>query len=115
MKFIDYILLRAGIFLFFVVISLPLFVGLGLILYCSEELGRFRFLAYIAAVGIFVWVGGIGWMSNRVAGRMAFENERFGRALRLAWFDAKLHLAFLPLVGRLFGRKRDEDDDEGTT
>jgi len=65
----------------------------------------------LVVVGVSGFVG-LHWLTGNTATLMTFEGHSMGTALRRAWGDARLVLAFLPLVGQWFD-SRPETDLEG--
>ena len=67
----------------------------------------------IYALGAFVasW-----WLSNATARHLIDEQLMFLDALKQTWFDARLRLAFFPVIGPLFtpdeDKTRYDDDDD---
>ena len=115
MRGIEYLILRLGLFLLFVVISSPLALLLGWLVAYLETQDQLQPIIWCIAVSAVVYFIGLGWLANQIAQHMAFENRRFGSAVKCSLYDIKLRLAFLPLVGQWFTpkkRRRGFDPDD---
>ncbi len=81
----------------------------------SIEASRYtNILAWGIRLALIVFLFGLYWLSKRMSHHMTIEGLSFGKGVSAGFQDARLHLAFLPLVGHWFaGRqsKRGDDDD----
>jgi len=111
MRFIQYVLLRFALFFFFALITSPVVLVAGLLLeYCNAH-EQVRMLRWISLAILLLWLFGLPWLTNRAAQHMAFEDRKFGDAVKGALYDLKLRLAFLPVVGHWFEPKNRDDHD----
>ncbi len=109
MKFIEYFLLRLGISLIFLVVSVPLLVVVFAAISKGEE--NLRAMRIVGFVVFFSWLFGQGWLVHRTANYMMFNNMKLGAAIRTSLGDVRLRLCFLPIVGRLFTPNEEKVDD----
>jgi len=115
MQGIDYLVFRYVLFLFFLGITSP--VALVLI-WCVEYLDpheNLRFLRWASIPVLLAWLFLLEWFPSRTAQYMAFEDKPFGVAVKLVYYDLRLLLAFLPLIGHWFefpSDKREFDDED---
>jgi hypothetical protein len=112
MNAIKYLFLRLWLYLFFAAVTSPiLFLSGFMIRYVNthEQLGMLRWV--FLSIGL-AWIFGVRWLANRAAQRMAFENRYFGEAVKSAFYDVRLLLAFLPMIGPWFEPKSRTDDNK---
>lgn len=97
---------RVGYYFVLTAVSAPFFwlaIAITGALEGTEVLAIWRFFLVISLLG---WLLAVGWLSNRAASRKVFHGDDFGQALQSAFGEARLYLAFLPVVGRVFAYKR---------
>jgi hypothetical protein len=75
-------------------------------------------LGWAIRVCLVVWFFCMYWFSKRMSHHMTIEGKTFVRGVKDGLLDARLHLAFLPLVGDWFmpeedKRNYDTDEDNG--
>jgi SNF family Na+-dependent transporter len=115
MRAIEYLSLRFVLFLVFAAITSPLtflLVWLAQFIEARDELNGFRWVVIPIALA---YILGLSWLANQAAQHMAFEDRKLGAAVRFAFYDLRLRLAFLPLVGHWFespNEHKDRDDDD---
>ena len=115
MKGIQYLILRIGLFVLFLFVTSPFVIISGLLFQYLDDHEQFRFLKWISLFLFLIWLFGVPWLANQTAKRIAFEDQSFGTAVKLTYYDLRLRLAFLPLVGHWFeptSDNRDTDDDD---
>jgi len=69
-------------------------------------------LAWTIRLSLLLFFFGLYWLSKRMSLHMTIEGKTFGRGVREGLQDARLHLAFLPLVGHWFIPDEDKRDFE---
>jgi len=75
-------------------------------------------LAWGIRLSLLCMLFGLYWLAKRMSYHMTIEGKSFGCGIKEGLLDARLHLAFLPVIGRWFTPKKDgrafrEDNDEG--
>jgi hypothetical protein len=75
-------------------------------------------LAWGIRLLLLVMLFGLYWLAKRMSYHMTIEGKAFRRGVKEGLLDARLHLAFLPLIGHWFAAEEDkrnwqEDDNEG--
>jgi len=60
-------------------------------------------LAWAIRLSLLLMLIGLYWLAKRMSYYMTIEQKPFGRGVKEGLLDARLHLAFLPLVGQWFG------------
>jgi len=105
-----YFFVRFGIFLF---IALPACALRPLWEFC-EERWHIPALTWTIAAFALAYLLAAGWFAKRTAHHYAFEKRNLYSSKVFACYDARLRLAFLPVVGHWFMPKDDkqEDDDD---
>ena len=112
MRGVQYLILRVGLFFFFMLVTSPIAIVCGLMMKYLEAHEQVRILKWIFAPGLVAWLFGVPWLSSRAAEHMAFEDRTFGVAAKLAFWDLRLRLVFLPLVGHWFAPDTNTKDDD---
>jgi hypothetical protein len=72
-------------------------------------------LAWGLRLALVLMFFGLYWLAKNMSYHMTIEGKSFGRGIKEGLLDARLHLAFLPLVGHWFTpeeEKRNFQDDE---
>ena len=65
--------------------------------------GALRFaLNTVGVVYVLAWLFGGSWVAHTASRRRVFEDDGFFEALRSAFAEARLYMAFVPLVGSVF-------------
>jgi hypothetical protein len=98
-------------FVFLIASMLPLFV----LFHLFEDNETFKSLRPVFAVYFIAGVLGSGWLAHRMSHHLSFENRNLYNAFWFTVWDARMHLGFLPVVGKwLMPRKpeRHEDHDD---
>ena len=111
MRIIQYLIIRFALFFFFALVTCPvLLVAVALLKFCDahEDYRVFRWV--FIGIGL-AWIFGLPWLTNRAAQHMAFEDRKFGEAVKCAFYDLRLRLAFLPVIGHWFAPESRDDDD----
>lgn len=115
MNFIAFAALRFGLFLFYCVVTSPLFGGIFLLSHFLDSHESLHGLTWIIGFFGIAWFLGVGWMAHDTASHMLFENQSLYKSIDLSLHAARFHLSFLPLVGHWFtpaGRGKKDKDDE---
>ena len=110
-------MLRFGLFILFALLTSPLPIGAGLMMEYLDAHENVRMLQWVFAPILLAWLFGLPWLTSQMAQRMAFEDQEFGVAVRMTFYDLRLRLAFIPLVGHWFEPhtdQKDSDDDIDT-
>jgi len=111
MRIIQYLIIRFSLFSVFVLVTSPVPIIAGALLdYCDTH-EPFQHVRWFFIGILLVWLFGLPWLTKRAAQHMAFEDRRFGAAVKCAFYDLRLRLAFLPVVGHWFAPKSRDDDD----
>jgi hypothetical protein len=111
MKGISYLVLRFGLYLFFVVVTSPIPIVCGFGCEYVDAHQQWRFLRWIFVPGFLIWFIGLPWLTSKAAGHMAFEDQTFTDAVKMTFCDLRFVLGFLPLVGHWFVKDPDTKDD----
>lgn len=115
MKAIEYFIFRFMLFIGFLFIASP--VGM-LAVYCDNRwhLMDIRPLAWTFLILVVLYTVAAGWFASRTAHHLAFEQRNLYSSLRFAFYDARLRLGFLPVIGHWFiradDRQENDDDDQ---
>jgi hypothetical protein len=115
MRGIDYLVLRFGLFVFFTLVTSPV---VWVSIWCVDYLDaheRVRMLRWAFIPILLAWLFLLPCLTSQIAQYMAFEDQRFGAAVRLTYYDLRVCLGFLPLVGHWFEPhtdQKDSDDDD---
>jgi hypothetical protein len=112
MRGIEYLILRFGLFCFFAVVTSPIVIVCVLLIQYLDSHEKVKLLKWAVAPVMLAWVFGLPWLTSKAAGHMAFGNQRFGVAIKLAFLDLRFHLAFLPVIGHWFASESEKDDEE---
>ena len=64
----------------------------------------------LAILGL-IWFFTLPWLTKRAANYMVSHNVKMWAAMKLAVYDLRLILAFIPFVGHWFIPSKDEEDD----
>jgi hypothetical protein len=115
MKGIEYLILRFGLFLFFALITSPVAIIAGVMIECLDAYEHLRILRWVFLAILLAWLFGLPWLVNRAAQHMTFENQKLGDAMKGAFYDLRLRLAFLPVIGHWFNFKSRDDDDHNAS
>src|SRR5690348_7126745 len=105
MKGIQYLLLRFGLFFFFIWFTSPVAIVAGLMVQYLDAHEKLRIFRWIFIAVLLAWLLGLPWLTNRAAQHMAFENRKLDDAVKFAFYDLQLRLAFLPIIGHWFEPK----------
>ena len=70
-------------------------------------------VAWLIRIGALAFLVGAYWLARRMSYYIAIEQDSIHSGVKSGLRDARLHLAFLPLIGRWFMRdKHNRDDDD---
>ena len=114
-KLLAHFILSKLLFVACLVLAAPIWY-LG---YLALEAGhQQKLLAWSIFLSLLLIFFGLYWLAKRMSYHMTIEQKPFARGVKEGLLDARLHLAFLPLVGQWFMPEEDkrnfeEDDDEG--
>jgi hypothetical protein len=112
---IHYLILRIVLFLVFAIITAPLTLALVWVYKFINTHKQYEgFLWLLLPIG-YAYIFSIPLLAHRVAQQMVSENCSFAKAVGFAFYDLRLRLAFLPLIGYWFepasgSRERNRDD-----
>jgi hypothetical protein len=107
----QYFILRFFLKALYIVPLVPLVM---LMQYCEAHEALTRFVWIIAVLGC-IYLAAAFYLAHKTAQHMAFEEQTFSLAVRSTFYDIRLYLAFLPLIGHWFasgGNHRQDDDDD---
>ena len=95
-------------FVFLIAFMLPLFF-LFKNFEDNETIKSFRFvlIAYFIAGTL-----ASGWLAHRLSHHLSFENRNLYNAFVFTFWDARMHLAFLPVIGKWFAPPNSEKDKD---
>ena len=97
-----------AIFLF--VLLLPFIV----LFHFFENNETFKSIRPVFTVLGLLLIFAAGWLAHRTAHHLTFENRNLYNALRFTVWDARMHLAFLPVIGKWLAPPNSEKDrDDG--
>lgn len=98
-------------------VSLPLWLPMVWLAESIEASSQTNVLAWGIRIALTLFLFGLYWLSKRMSHHMTIEGLSFGKGVRAGYQDARLHLAFLPLVGHWFidNQSKREDDDDGAS
>ena len=107
-KLIEYLLIRLGLFFFFFAVTWPFPLTVGYTAqYCRKhDLDWISWILALIGIGWFLW---LGWMVEHTATRMVFERKSFLTATKDSIYEMRFYLSFVPLIGWLFGCRRDDE------
>ena len=73
-------------------------------------------LEWVAFPMVLGWLVGSWWLAISTAYYMFEENRPFSEAVKHTWYNIRVKLAFLPIIGRLFklDPAKHQKDDEDT-
>lgn len=111
MRGIQYLILRFGLFFFFGLVTSPVAFLCSLMVRYLDAHEQFRIFRWVFIAIALAWLFGLPWLTNRAAHHMAFEDRRFDDAVKCAFYDLRLRLAFLPVIGHWFEPESRDDDD----
>ena len=111
MRAIQYLIIRFALFFFFVLVTSPVPLVAGALLKYCDAHEQFQIFRWVFIGILLVWLFGLPWLTNRAAQHMAFEDRKFGEAVKCAFYDLRLRLAFLPVIGHWFEPESRDDDD----
>ena len=91
----------------------PLVPVVMLLQYCEAHEALTRFVWIIALLGC-LYLALAFYLAHKTAQHMAFDAQPLPMAVRSAFFDVRLYLVFLPVIGNWFagGRRNKHGDDE---
>jgi len=113
MNFLGYLVLRFWIFLLFAIVTSPVPLALTLLAAYFARHDSLESYRWILAFPFLLWLYGVGWMVDRTASKMILQGTSLVSSTKASLNEAKLFLAFLPLIGGWFvSRKEGDDDDE---
>jgi hypothetical protein len=108
MNFIRYHVVHATIVILYMTALWPLLMLSG---YLGKQAG-FHLAVLAVKTLIGAWLVVSLWMSYQTSKRILFEDMTLKEATVASLDDTRLHLAFLPVVGRFF-KTRGKDKDTG--
>ena len=112
MKGVEFLILRFGLFFLFEIVTSPVAIVACLMMAYLDGHERVRMLRWILAPVLLAWLFGLPWLTSQTAQHMAFEDQKFGAAVKLTYYDLRLRLAFLPVIGHWFAPRTDERDTD---
>ncbi len=111
-KAILHFILSKVLFCLCAVLTVPLWYPAIRLAEHLEGRPRQSLVAWAIRIGTLALMVGLYWFARRMSYHIAIEQRSFFSGARAGLRDARLHLTFLPLVGRLFMRDNDEQDDD---
>ena len=116
-KLLAHFILSKLLFLLCIIIAAPVWypaVLLGKALQAGEKQNVLGWAVGLALLCLFF---GLYWLASRMSYHMTIEEKTFRCGVKGGLQDARLHLAFLPLVGHWFVPEKhlrdfDQDDDD---
>lgn len=108
MRVIEYFIIRFVLFL--VCASLTFLPLVQAARYFDE--GKLRAPTVILTVLALAYYFALAWFTKRIAHHMSFEDRKLGAATKFAFWDLRLRLGLLPLVGHWFMPQSDEGEEE---
>jgi hypothetical protein len=108
-KGLKYLVLRIGLLVLLLLASLPI----GEAIFWLTNFKALNWIAY--PIGI-LYLFGLGWFANKTSEHVAFEGRSLFTAIKFAFGDLRLRLAFLPVVGNWFisdSGNHNEDKEDG--
>lgn len=112
MKLLEYLAIRFWVLMFLCLLSSPFAFVLAVVLHVINGNERWIIIEKILCLIALIWVGFILWLIKPISTRIVFEKKTIKQAAREAFYEAQLKLAFWPVIGRFFLRKREKDDDD---
>ncbi len=106
MNFIQYGMTHAGLLMLYLIVLWPLIKLTDRL----EQQEGLRLVLIAARVLWVLWVVISFWMSHQTTKKMVFENMPLKKATIASFYDARLYLAFLPIVGK-YVEPREKDKD----
>ncbi len=101
------------LFVFWLIVTSP---PLLLLIWLIQSHERLRsVVSWLALPLVLAWVCGSWWLGFRTGYHMFDENRLFLTAVKHTWFDLKLRLSFVPVIGHSFTPDEDKthfDDDD---
>ena len=91
-------------------LALPIWLPTVWLAESIETHGNHSVLAWGIRLSLLVLFLGLYWLAKRMSYHMTIEGETFVQGVKSGFRDAKLHLAFLPVVGHWFSERKDDDD-----
>lgn len=111
MRAIQYLITRFALFFIFILVTSPVPLIAGALLKYCVAYEQFQILRWVFIGILLVWLFGLPWLTNRAAQHMAFEGRSFCEAVKCTFYDLRLRLAFLPVIGHWFEPESPDDDD----
>ena len=115
MKAIEYFILRFCLFVFFALLTSPVVIISILLMKYFDAHDHRPMAGWIIIPVCLTWLFGNPWLASQAARHMTFEHQTFGVAVKLTFYDLRVRLSFLPVVGHWFEPHtdtRDADDDD---
>jgi hypothetical protein len=99
-------------FVFLMLFFLPISGPLVMAIQYSKEHWHLGPLEFALGAATLLWLLISRWLAHEVAYNYAFENHTLLNAIRFAYYEARLRLAFLPIVGHWLAPARDREEGE---
>lgn len=112
MSGILYFFLRFVLYACFIIVTSPVAIVWILIIKYLDTHEQFRILEWIGFLFALAYIVCLEWFTSQTAKHVAFGNKDLGAAVKLTYYDLRLRLSFLPLVGHWFESRTDKDDAE---
>jgi hypothetical protein len=102
-------IMAKALFFFWLCVTSP---PLLLLIWLARSFSGFHMVVpWLGFPMVLLWLVGSWWLADRTASHMFEENRMFLIAVRHTWYDLRLLLSCLPIVGRWFYRNDDKDGD----
>jgi hypothetical protein len=111
-KVIAHFILSKILLLLCVGVAAPVWYPATRIMSTLEDSGQQQLLVWTIRVSLLLLLIGLYWLSKRMSYHMTIEGKSFGCGVMEGFREARLHLAFLPLVGHWFMPDEDNRDFE---
>jgi hypothetical protein len=111
-KLIAHSILTKLLLILWTLVTSPLWFPLVWLAKKFNEHDEHEVLAGTICVILLAFFAGLYWLSKKMSYHMTIEGEPFGKSVKAGLLDARLHLAFLPLVGHWFMAKPDKRDND---
>jgi len=111
-KLIAHFILTKLLLILWLLVTLPIWLLAIWLTKTAAAHGQQNILTWgirLASILLFL---GLYWLSKRMSSHMTFGGLRFAKGVEAGFQDARLHLAFLPIVGRWFMESSDEPEDD---
>jgi hypothetical protein len=113
-RLIAHFLLTKLLLVLWAVVTLPVWLPLVWLARWLEARGDQQLLAWGIRIILFMALLALWWISKQMSYYMTVEKRTFRYGVKAGILDAKLRLAFVPLVGHWFDSKAEhfnKDDD----